>query len=408
MFLACCLVSQIISWRLWFSWIKSRSWRSVISFFFVAFNLGWFFSIGTLYMGESLTDFTWSWVGRPSVSWQLLHALAILPFAAALSICGRLWRLLRRGSAEKKKDSPKSEVSDQSRRGFLRTVAMGGSMFALGAAGYGVWRQAQAPGIDRQTILIPNLPAKLDGFTIAHVTDIHLGLWASQKELDKALAVVAAEKPHLVALTGDLVDRDAEYAKLYHEPLKRLKDVPFGVWGVLGNHDHYTRRPEVVAGILNGSGLVTILVDQQVNIAGLPLSLIGLDDPGMHHSWTGNGGPNLNNSHEDPDVLNFQIVRGPAFRRGDFVILLNHRPEGFAQAIRHGCGLYLAGHTHGGQYAAPWDGQLNLAAAFYKYSRGLYQQSGGWLNVSPGLAAVGVPFRFGAWPEVSLITLRKS
>lgn len=110
-----------------------------------------------------------------------------------------------------------------------------------------------------------------------------MGLWFSQAEFRHALSLAAAALPHLVVITGDLVDRDPEFARLYYEPLRALANVPHGVWGVLGNHDHYT-EPKRIAKFLDGHGL-TMLVDRRVNLPNLPLTLVGLDDQGHRRSW---------------------------------------------------------------------------------------------------------------------------
>lgn len=399
LFLLMCLAGQIISWRMWLRLVASRAARGLVHTFFIIFNLGWFFTVGTLYFDSSMTDFTWTVVGRPSVSWQVAYLLVILP--------GAVFGSLALGVIRRFKKKPQLDFRiDDGRRSLMKTAGVLSCLGILGASGYGVYRQSRPPDIKRLTIDIPELPPELHNFRIAHITDIHMGLWSSQKELSRALALAAEEKPHLVAFTGDQVDRNPEFARLYHEPLKLLSSTPYGVWGVLGNHDHYTGSPLTVAKILTDGGL-EMLMDRRVNIKGLPLSLIGLDDQGMHHSWLGTGSPSLNKDKDDPDALDFRLVQGPEPRPGDFVILLNHRPEGFAQAARHGCRLYLAGHTHGGQYQAPGLDQINLAAAFYKYSSGLYADHNAWLNVCPGLAAVGIPFRLFAWPRIDLITLRR-
>ena len=398
LFLAFCLTAQILGWRMWLRLVTGKAARRIVHTAFILFNLGWFFTVSTLYYGGNLTDFTWLVIGRPSVSWQVVYIFAILPLGVAGSLLLGLMRRLRG------QNRPKGV--DAGRRDFLKVAGgTAGGIAILGTCGYGVIRQSLPPEVVRHRLVIDDLPSELNGFVIAHITDLHLGLWASQAELDQAMRVVAAERPDLVAFTGDQVDRSEENAKLYHRPLQHLKNVPHGVWGVLGNHDHYTGSPHAVARHLTEGGLTT-LMDRQLNLPGLPLSLIGLDDQGIHHSWLGRGGPSLNHK-DDPDALNFTLVRGPAPRPGDLTILLNHRPEGFAQAARHGCRLYLAGHTHGGQYQCPYKDQVNLAAAFYKYSSGLYHEHGAWLNVSRGVAAVGIPFRLWAWPEVSLLTLTK-
>jgi predicted MPP superfamily phosphohydrolase len=157
-----------------------------------------------------------------------------------------------------------------------------------------------------------------------------------------------------------------------------------------------------VTKLLDGRGL-TMLVDRRVRVKGLPLTVVGLDDQGSNRFWMGS----RKISNEDPDSLDFSAVSGPEPLEGDFLTLLNHRPEGYRQANAAGFRLYLAGHTHGGQCQIPGDSQLNLAANFYKYSSGLYHDWPAWLNVSRGLASVGLPFRLFAWPEIDLLELKR-
>jgi predicted MPP superfamily phosphohydrolase len=218
----------------------------------------------------------------------------------------------------------------------------------------------------------------------------------------KAFAAAARERPDLVVLTGDLVDAHHDNAKLYHEPLGLFDRVPHGVYAILGNHDHYTGA-SMVAWHLSQS--LNMLVQKRVLLPGVPMTVVGLDDRGSRGSWLGRRGKLVD---DDPDLLSFKGVLGPPYRQGDFNLLLNHRPEGYRQASREGFDLYLAGHTHGGQYQAPWSKELNLAAVFYKYSSGLYHEHNAWLNVSRGLSSVGLPFRVVAWPEIDLITLTRA
>ena len=383
------LSGQVLSWRLCLKLAGRPGSRRLIHLLFILFNLGWFHFLGVIYSGRPVGP-AWAWLDRPGLVWQWLHLLLALSAAPVAALAG----LVRFFTRPRPGRTARTPGFGASRRNFLKTAAAGGLLGLTGLAGYGVLRQGQPPGLKRQTVPIRGLPAPLDGFVIAHVTDIHLGLWCSQAELRLALSLAAAADPHLVVITGDLVDHDPEFAKLYHEPLGALAGVPHGVWGILGNHDHRT-GPERIAGLLDGHGL-TMLVDRRVNLPGLPLTLVGLDDQGHRRSWLG-----------EAEALDFRLVNGPPARPGDLRILLNHRPEGFRQALEAGFHLYLAGHTHGGQYQLPWDSQANLASAFFKYSSGLYGQEDGWLNVSRGLAAVGAPFRLWAWPEIDILTLKK-
>jgi predicted MPP superfamily phosphohydrolase len=390
LFLLLCLPAQALGWRLWLKLAGRPGFRRLIHLLFIIFNIGWLHFLGVILSGRSVGS-AWVWLDRPSLVWQLLHLLFVLPAALAAGIVG-LFLLVMRHRRRSRPTAPPDFGAD--RRNFLKTAAAGGLSGLTGLVGYGVFRQGRPPGLRRQIVPIRGLPTPLNGFVVAHITDIHLGLWFSQAELRRALSLAAGAEPHLVVITGDLVDRDPEFARLYYEPLKALAGVPHGVWGVLGNHDHYT-GPQRIAGLLDGHGL-TMLVDRRVNLPNLPLTLVGLDDQGHRRTWLG-----------EAEALDFHAVGGPPARPGDLNILLNHRPEGFLQARRAGFQLYLAGHTHGGQYQLPWDSQTNLASVFFKYSSGLYGQEDGWLNVSRGLAAVGAPFRLWAWPEIDILTLKK-
>jgi predicted MPP superfamily phosphohydrolase len=271
----------------------------------------------------------------------------------------------------------------------------------VGFSAYAVYRQYRYPDVQRLTVEILDLPKELDGFAIAQLSDVHIGLWSTERELAAAMATARDERPDLVVITGDLVDRDPNKAALFGPPFERyLRKTPYGVYGILGNHDHFT-NPARIAQILRELG-INMLVDRRVNLPGLPLSLWGLNDRGGRFFRRSPLDPS------DPDVLDFSPVRGPETPKGALKILLNHRPEGASQADRAGFKLYLAGHTHGGQYAVPGtDRQANLASFFYRYTAGLYPVGSSWLNVSAGLAAVGIPFRWVAWPEISFLRLKR-
>jgi predicted MPP superfamily phosphohydrolase len=346
-----------------------------------------------------------SLVVRPSISWQTVHLFVILPLCVLGYIGYYLAVFGSRLAKRLKKEKPREEDgagAAPGRRDFLKTAGSIGLGGILTFSAYAVVRQSVAPAVRKLGLKIPGLPKALHGFTIAHLTDVHLGLWATQRELSGAIAAAAAERPDMVIFTGDMVDRDPNVARQYGEPVERhLKDVPYGVYGVLGNHDHFN-NPDFIARTLSSLGVRT-LREERVNVPNLPLSLTGLDDQGVSHkNWF------KRRSIVDEDslaILNLSEITGPAPREGDFRILLNHRPEGFRQATLAGYGLYLVGHTHGGQYSVPGFTQANLAHLIYKYTSGLYHENGGFLNVSCGLASVGIPFRFGPWPEFSIITL---
>ncbi|MDR2367955.1 MAG: metallophosphoesterase [Deltaproteobacteria bacterium] len=399
-----CLLSQLVSFAVCLKLFESKAAKLVIKFSFLFFNLLWAVCVFLLY-GQAMGGPWWVFVGRPALSWELSCVLLIIPITLVGAIylvyrviCWMLYGLRRL------KEDREREVS-LGRRRFLKKAGAAGIVAYAGLCGVGVLAQTIRPGFARKELFFPSLPPSLDGFKICQLTDLHLGMWSSASELRSTLEAAMGERPDLVLITGDLVDRDPENARLYHEPLGLLSGVPHGVFAVLGNHDHYAGAARVTE-LLNGYGL-RMLVEETHCLPDVPITLVGLDDQNSG-SWMGFYTSRKKRGLEtDPDILDFGRLRGPARRPGDFSVLMNHRPEGYRQASREGFDLFLAGHTHGGQYQAPWDSQDNLAAYFYRYSSGLYSEHDCYLNVSRGLASVGLPYRLFAWPEIDVITLRK-
>ncbi|MDR2459317.1 MAG: metallophosphoesterase [Deltaproteobacteria bacterium] len=409
------ILGQFLSWRLFLRSFDSKVYKRIVTIVFVVMNIGWGFTLWCIFTGDLMTGNLWTFLGRPIISWQFVHLLVIIPasllaFLIYQVVRGSLW-LLRRWKAKEKVKVEKETAGEENikpilaRRDFVKTCGGVGLFGILGLAGYGILRQTAPPDTKSHTLRIPNLPRSLDGFSIAHISDIHLGLWSNQRELALAVEEVSRHKPDMVIFTGDLVDHNPHLASKYQQPIATfLSKVPYGVYGILGNHDHHN-DPWLITKILNDSGM-RMLREERVNIEGLPLSLTGLDDQGYHQSWLKR---RKVVNEEGNKLLTFDLIKGPALREEDFKILLNHRPEGFRQAaVEEGYGLYLAGHTHGGQYALPGYTDINLARMIYKYNNGLYNEYGSFLNVSCGIAAVGIPFRFGPWPEFSMITLKRA
>ncbi|MDR1394747.1 MAG: metallophosphoesterase [Deltaproteobacteria bacterium] len=400
------LLAQIVSWFVWRRRLSSPRYRKIITAVFIVFNAAWLATLLYWQRDREFSSFFLSAAARPAIAWQTLHALLILPACAAAWLLAAglkgLFRLAGRFSRRPGPAGAPAGPADPGRRDFLKTAANAGFFGLAGFCGFAAVRQYFGPAVRRLTLTVPSLPRALDGFKLAQLSDIHIGLWSTVRELDLAMEAAASEKPDLAVITGDLVDRNPNNAYLFKEPFERhLKKVPLGVHAVLGNHDHFA-DPARIARILREIGL-NMLVDRRCSLPDLPLSLVGLDDR-FRGFIAGSRHPD-----DDPDILDFSLVKGPEKREGDYQILLNHRPEGVRQAMAAGFNLYLAGHTHGGQYSVPGtEHRLNLAALFYKYTAGLYPVLNGYINVSCGLAAVGVPFRLISWPEINLITLRRA
>jgi hypothetical protein len=277
-----------------------------------------------------------------------------------------------------------------SRRTFLRGAVRTSAALAIGAVGatgYGVW-EASHIRIDRQTITVPNLPARFDGTTVAVVADLHHGPYVGIRFIREAVRRTNSLKPDLITLVGDYGHRGT-MARIELPPcLEALSELqaPLGVFAVPGNHDmqdHGQIYQELIAD--------TPLTDltnrsQRISKGGEHLWLAGVDD-----LWWGR--PNLKTAIRDVP-------------EGKPVLLLCHNSDFAEQSLDPRVGLMLSGHTHGGQVYLPVIGSPWIPSRCgLKYRRGLVQGPASQVFVSRGLGETGVPLRFNSPPEINLLTL---
>jgi len=213
---------------------------------------------------------------------------------------------------------------------------------------------------------------------VAHLTDLHVGRvtpFAVQRE---AQALVNAEQPDLVVVTGDFVC----HSQLYLDELTYLMEgFSAPVVAVLGNHDHWAGADEVCMALRRGG--VEVLRNQHTifTVRGQPIQLVGLDD-----AYTG---------HARRD----KAVAG--LRRDLPSLGLSHIAEEADQLWRHGVPLVLSGHTHGGQITLARLHEITLGRiGGHKYLHGLYgsrhaNDNGGAVYVGAGIGAAVMPFRIG-------------
>jgi len=240
--------------------------------------------------------------------------------------------------------------------------------------------------VQEVAVRIPGLPRALDGYTIAQISDIHVGLLVGQRDIARGLELLAEQKSDLVVITGDVVDFDPLYIPAAMRALSgiRARD---GVHAIFGNHDHYTGAAAV------GRALRAIGVDVLVNQGrvvrpgdGGGFALLGVDD--LAAIRLGNGvGPRLDLAERDvPDDR-------PR-------ILLSHQPH-TVDAWPGRVALQLSGHTHGGQF----NPGFRPADLVMRYVAGRYDVGETTLWVNRGFGVVGPPARIGAPPEVTKIVL---
>ena len=88
------------------------------------------------------------------------------------------------------------------------------------------------------------------------------------------------------------------------------------------------------------------------------------------------------------------------------MIAFAHNPALWPALAARGVALTLSGHTHWGQFALPKLG-WSLASPFLEHAMGAHTAQDSLLYISPGTGYWGIPFRLGAPPEVTLVTLRR-
>lgn len=255
--------------------------------------------------------------------------------------------------------------------------------------GYGLTKTARDYQVQKVEVPIPKLPSGLDGFTIAHISDIHSGIYMPEKEMREIREIMDSLHPHLVAMTGDFVDSLASEIAPVARVFSRSR-TEYGIFGCMGNHDRFDNYP-VLSSTMNEAG-ITMLdnTNRTLRINGEDFHILGVEDSPRYNSLA-----RIDHALEgvDPD---------------DFKVLLAHRPSFFDKAVDANVQLQLSGHTHGGQVAVNWRGKpYSMTNLFEKHIKGLYRSNDSFLYVNPGVGMVFAPVRIGVRPEITLITLRQ-
>jgi predicted MPP superfamily phosphohydrolase len=277
------------------------------------------------------------------------------------------------------------------RRKFLKLTAIGG-VSALGVNS--VLLEPNLPVVFHQEIKLRRWPSRLNGFTIALLSDFHYDPFFSVHPIKHSVDLVNNLRPDLVVLTGDFVtvpvSGDPVQAAAAAEPCAELLGqlrAPFGLWAVLGNHDIYS-DPRRIVNALGAKG-IQLLSNRAVAIEknNSRFWLCGVDD-------VMGGFPDL--------VATLQNV--PA---GEASVLLAHEPDYADYVARYPVDLQLSGHSHGGQVRLPLVTPLFLPELAKKYVWGLFKVGGLTLYTTAGIGTVRVPVRFNCPAEITLIRISR-
>lgn len=241
---------------------------------------------------------------------------------------------------------------------------------------------------------LPDLPPEFEGFRIAQLTDLHIGPHLPRTRLERIAREVERLAPHMVAVTGDIVDDRVEDLEVYASVFGPMR-AECGVFLIAGNHDIYAGWRAVEQRLRRGD-LGTLLVNEshEIQRGGATLTVVGTGDP------AGRGFPDAG---VEPDIE--RTLRGIPPNR--MIIALAHNPALFSALAERGVALTLSGHTHWGQVALPAAG-WSMASMFLEDAMGVITRGRSLLYISPGTGYWGIPFRIGATGEVTHIILKRS
>lgn len=285
--------------------------------------------------------------------------------------------------------------TDQGRRRALNAAGSALVAAPFAAMGYGALIERTRFEVRQVDVTLAGLPVDLDGLRILHLSDIHLGLFLSERELARVINASCELRPHIAFVTGDFISAAGDPLEACIRQLARVK-ADAGMFGCLGNHERYARAEAQTATLASQAG-IPILRDeaQQLRWGNCVLNVAGVDYQ--------------RGSSKDKYLLGAQRLVYP----GEFNVLLSHNPDVFPVAARQGYNLLLSGHTHGGQVTFEiLDESINPARFYTPFVRGLYrlrpEDTSTAAYVTPGIGTIGIPARIGAPPEISLLTLRKA
>ena len=271
------------------------------------------------------------------------------------------------------------------RRQFIKSAVFA-SLAVL--AGPRVFAGFQHCTVNRRTIYLRGLAPAFDGIRVALLSDFHHGNLVSAQRIRDSVRLANSLAPDLIALAGDYVHRGGEWAGACFRELAGLR-APLGVFGVLGNHDHYAGAEPLVRAAMGRAGIAD-LTNRGIEIrrGSGSLHVCGVGD-----LWK-----------EKQELV--AALAGTT--RAESAVLLSHNPD-YVERIRDGrVGLVLSGHTHGGQCVLPLIGAPILPSRFgQKYASGLCQGPVARVFVTTGVGHSFPPIRGNSPAEDALLTLKR-
>ena len=378
-------VLDVVWWLAAMRLTKKTVWRALVCVFMAA-------QLSSALMVAAGADLSLYIPTSALISVVIWHffGLGLLTGIGVLYACVRMIRRHRALAPVQLTPAASPVENSISRRDFIGAcAALAPPLFTFSITGI-AQNQLDRFRLRRFTLSLPSLPKTLDGLTIAHVSDIHVGQWTHGPVLKKIVKTTNSLNADLVVVTGDLIDCELSDLSTAIDLVKQMRS-RYGLYVIEGNHD-LIENGGVFEERVKRSGLSLLLDESAIcDVRGYPVQFLGL-------RWMDSVG-----SRED-SVTAWQVRELVKQRRPDaFPIFLAHHPGAFDAAIEHGLPLTLSGHTHGGQLML--DRNMGVGPALFRYWSGLYKRGESQLIVSNGVGNT-FPIRINAPAEIVHITLR--
>jgi predicted MPP superfamily phosphohydrolase len=403
-------LTLLLDWYV-FSGLKTLSgglpirWRQVITFGYLVVSIGvtitFLLGIGSFRRAQGMTPFH-EWV--LSIFLAFLVSKLFFIIVLFLGDIGRFFYGIVRHFV--KPNASTAEPFFPARRKFISEIAVLVAAVPLAGFFYAMVKGKYDYKVHRQTLYFDDLPEAFDGFTITHLSDIHSGSFDNAEAVQRGIDLANAQKSDLFVFTGDLVNNAAWEIEPYIPRFSQLK-APFGQFSILGNHDYgdYIQWDSEAEKDANLDKLkehhkalgYRLLLDENLVLekSGQKISLIGVQNWGRGFIQIGDLDKALRGVPEDA-----------------FKILLSHDPTHWEEKVRYNPAtihLTLSGHTHGAQFGVE-TAAFRWSPVQYRYLdwAGLVNEKNRYLYVNRGFGFLAFSGRLGIWPEITVITLKRS
>ncbi len=272
----------------------------------------------------------------------------VLPLLGVRDLAGFAWRVLSDAPAHASFVAPSADAFPGRVLWLTRLGNLGIVVVSLTATGFGLVAARRLAAVKHVRVPIDGLPEALDGYRIVQISDIHVGPTIKADYVRAIVDAVNALDPHLVVLTGDLVDGSVEGLREHTQVLAELR-ARDGRFYVTGNHEYYS-GPDAWVREIARLGLTPLMNENRVLEVGGALVLVA----GVTDAMAGRMVPGHRANAE-------AALAGAA--QADLAIFLSHQPNTARHAARLGAHLQISGHTHGGQFF-PWHLPVRLVTPY--------------------------------------------